>query len=138
MYSSFSFLWVWAFSFIIPLDYVMAAYTWSLVILRPCTCLILWYIVRSPNNCPGVSHPFFIASVTSSTVTFSSWRYWKTPVFYLMLSGSMNNDWNRFSRNVIFFEHASLSNYALAIVAWDTNHLSMKNYWYEQPYLSNL
>ena len=52
--------------------------------------------------------------------------------------GIIVTDWNRVSYNLIFLEDASLSNYVLSIVAWDTNHLSMKNYRYEQSYLSNL
>ena len=52
--------------------------------------------------------------------------------------GIIDTDWNHVSYNLIFLEDASLSNYVLSIVAWDTNHLSMKNYRYEQPYLSNL
>ena len=52
--------------------------------------------------------------------------------------GIIDTDWNRVSYNLIFLEDASLSNYVLSIVAWDTNHLSMKNYRYEQPHLDHV
>ena len=34
--------------------------------------------------------------------------------------GIIDTDWNRVSYNLIFLEDASLSNYVLSIVAWDT------------------
>ena len=46
--------------------------------------------------------------------------------------GIIDTDWNRVSYNLISLEGVSLSNYVLSIVAWDTNHLSMKNFRYEQ------
>ena len=42
--------------------------------------------------------------------------------------GIIDTDWNRVSYNLIFLEDASLSNYVLSIVAWDTNHLSIATF----------
>ena len=51
----------------------------------------------------------------------------------------MNTDWNHVSYNLIILEDASISNYVISIVAWDINHLFMKNYRYEQqPLILNV